>query len=39
VLPVLLLIGLGLWVLLRLAGRLRARRPAAAQTEGEPPAG
>lgn len=37
VLPVLLLIGLGLWVLLRLAGRLRARRPAAARA-AEPPA-
>jgi hypothetical protein len=49
VLPVLLLISLGLWVLLRLAGRLRARRPAAQAAEpppateppasGSPPAG
>lgn len=37
VLPVLLLIGLGLWVLLRLAGRLRARRPAAVQAAEPPP--
>lgn len=35
VLPVLLLVGLGVWVLLRLLGRWRARRPAPAPPAGE----